>query len=214
VKIRPRSSLIQWAVALAFGGLACADASRMEAEGAASRWAGQHAEGWTLEVEADEARGDMVSTETFGTQCANGLFGLRIHTSDLDLDLFFKCTSPGRADLPWLRENLDSYGLSRLPVAIGAEGWSFQAFPESSGLRSGLTFDSWENEELALRISTPLFAVIGESQADACKAAAMVADGPGNPGCFVTVPYAGPLELSMTVTLDPTIFFEAVPKRF
>jgi hypothetical protein len=166
----------------------------MEAEGAASKWAGQHAAGWTLEVEADKGRGDPVATQTFGSQCENGLFWFRIQTRDLDLDLFFKCTSPGRVDLAWLRENLDSYNLSRLPVAIGADGWTFKALPESSALRSGLTFDSWDD-------------------ADACKAAAMVADGPGNPDCFVTVPYAGPLDLSMSVTLDETTFLNGVPTR-
>jgi hypothetical protein len=185
----------------------------MEAEGAASKWAGQHAAGWTLEVEADKGRGDPVATQTFGSQCENGLFWFRIQTRDLDLDLFFKCTSPGRVDLAWLRENLDSYNLSRLPVAIGADGWTFKALPESSALRSGLTFDSWDDGRLSLRIHTPLFSVVGESHADACKAAAMVADGPGNPDCFVTVPYAGPLDLSMSVTLDETTFLNGVPTR-
>ncbi|MDB4981065.1 MAG: hypothetical protein JWM82_1817 [Myxococcales bacterium] len=192
------------AAAFAVGGCD-AVASKTEAQGAASSWAAGQTGGWSVEIESAAAT-DAVARGPVATPCTNDLFWLRSSTREAELDLFFDCPGSEVVDLTWLRAHLRDYNLARLPIEFGAPGWTFRIFPPSSALTEGLTFDSWTQGVLSLRIETPLQAIHGESQSSECRRAGMVADAPLPQACFVEVPFAGPLVLTLKVPLASETF--------
>jgi hypothetical protein len=197
-------------VALAVAGLGCAHASRTQAESAAAAWTAQHTEGLLVEVYGATSNEGFEPAQESGA-CVNDLFRLRAQSSAAEVDLFFNCPQNEVPDLEWLRANLRSYNLARLPLSIEAAGWAFQASAPSATLQSGLTFESWTDGLVELRIETQLMAVEGKDRTAGCKA--KTADGE-NPDCFVNVPYEAPLVLYMGVPLASSAFRAwAVPAR-
>jgi hypothetical protein len=191
----------------ALAGFGCEppDASKAEAQQSAEVWVDQHAQGWSVNIQSSVPGLGFVPGPT-SSPCASNMLWLRSETEQTEMNLFFDCPAGAAVDLAWMREHLRSYDVGFPRANVDAPGWRFEGYSSTTVIREGLTFESWDQGTLSLRVETPMYMLRGESQSPSCTQARMGADASEPEECLVTVPFTGPLVLTVEVPLSPDAF--------
>jgi hypothetical protein len=192
---------------LALLAVGCAAADHGDAAAQADRFAQEHSAGWQLRAHEQDAT-RALQFASFSKRCTTGdshdKTTLEYVASGYEIAFGFSCL-PGRTtELAALKDAFSYVALNQLPHGIKANGWKFVVLTPSSSLAEGVELLELANGRLSVRITTPLYAVYGESlDKQACP---HQEDGALPANCFVNRELGFPLALSLSVPFSQEIF--------
>lgn len=203
-----KTTLISLAgLGLVLSAVGCGAADHGEAAAQAERFAQEHRAGWQLHAHEQDAT-RALQFASFSKRCTSGdrddKTTLEYVAPGYEIAFGFSCLPGRNTDLAALKDAFSYVALNQLPHGIKANGWKFVVMTPSSSIDQGVELLELANGRLSVRITTPLFAVYGESlDRQACP---QLADAALPPHCFVNRELGFPLTLNLSVPFSQEIF--------
>ena len=187
--------------------IGCSTADREEAAAQVGRFAAQHKDGWQLTVN-EQSASRALQFASFSKRCSAddpaGKTTLEYVAPGYEILLGFDCLPGRKTDLASLRDAFSFVALNQLPHGISASGWKFMVLTPQSSFKQGVELQDLGNGRLSVRMTTPLYAVYGESlDRQACP---QLQDASLPPSCFVNRELDFPLTLTLSVPFAQEIF--------
>ncbi|HEY0714333.1 MAG TPA: hypothetical protein VGF45_16745, partial [Polyangia bacterium] len=187
----------------------CGHSDPEEPQARADRWADEHKSGWELTVDERDPQRALAFASSGSCPTTSGFTTVKYTAPGYAVALGFRCLSKRPTTLESLREAFGYAVLEELPHGIEVPGWKFEVSTPSSSVKEGVTFTSFAEGRLSLRIVTPLLSVRGTSEdRDACP---LIADAALPPQCFVDRRLGIPLTLTMTMPFTQPLFEQYCP---
>jgi hypothetical protein len=166
------------------------------AQHAVERWVEQHQGGWSLTLRSSR----VLTRPEWSRPCADspdsGFTTLRHATAGTEIDLLFRCPVGPGASVDELAAAFAFVVLQELPHGIRSPGWRFRVLTPSSSISEQVTFSTTAAGRMRVEIETPLYAVHGHSEREACRP---MVDGPSAEGCYLGREHRVPLSLTLEV---------------